>query len=205
MNSLCRPQILKILGLSCLCLAAASSAQNSRQIKIARTEITYCDADPDLMQAVVRIHIEFYNLGRQPTILSRTLGPTELVLVTDLTGREIYHPDYHFLEAHQLTPRPTPDQKLFEIISAGNRTEREFDVSIPISKTTAHHVRGSVSPGHYRLTAKRSLWPIYGDEARARKMRKDWMHYGRLDFTPVTVRRVQIELAPPQQAVPCAK
>src|SRR6266849_309887 len=187
-----------------LCVIAMSHAIGPARFKVVGTRVDYCDADAGLAVAKVHVRLVFRNPGPETIILSRSFGPTESLRVTDMSGREVLRPDDHFLETQNIELGAAPNDSLFERIMPGMTVYRDFVVSVPISKNSHRRITGSVFQGSYHLTATRALWPLYGDEARAKKMQREWKKYGQLDLSPVTVRALLIHLKSPPQMEACA-
>jgi len=176
----------------------------SVRIRVIGTRIDYCEVDSELTAAIVHISLKLLNTTSKSAIVSRQLGPTDLIRVTNLSGRDVYRPDYHFLETSNVQLGSAPDNKMFEIVGPHTSVERDLVVSVPIAQNSVRSIPGSVLPGDYYLTARRSIWPFYADEGRANKMRSVWKRYGLLDLTPVTVRALPIHLSAPRQMDQCS-
>ena len=195
---------LLVIAVSFIQTASVCQKGGAVRIKIIGTRMDYCEVDPDLTAAKVHVLLELLNTASKNAIVSRQLGPTELIRVTNVSGRDVYHPDYHFLETSNVKLGSTPDNKMFEIVEPGASTERDLVVSVPIAQNSVHPIPGRLLSGDYYLTARRSIWPFYADEGRASEMRSAWKRYGLLDLTPITVRALPVHLSPPRQMEPCA-
>jgi hypothetical protein len=198
----------KAVGLlvTALVMQTASPCQKAGvvRVKIIGTRLEYCEVDPDLAAGKVHVSLKLLNTTSRNVIVSSQLGPTELIRVTSLSGRDVYRPDYHFLETSNVQLGSAPDNKMFEIVGPHTSVERDLVVSVPIAQNSVRSIPSSVLPGDYYLTVRRSIWPFYADEGRANKMRSVWKRYGLLDLTPVTVRALPIHLSPPRQMEQCS-
>lgn len=165
--------------------------------------IDYCDNDADLAMAAIHIRLRLTNRGKLRLILSRELGPDQELTVTNEAGAVVYSQHPSIYERRIVDFGAAPDAKWFEIVSQGTSTERDFVIGIPISKNPAHRIGSTPPPGDYIISAIRSSWPFYGDEARARKDRDRWRRYGLLLIAPIRVDRVRVQISLPKEMQGC--
>jgi hypothetical protein len=175
----------------------------SLQVALGEMHVDYCDADADLALATIHVKVTFTNLGKRYLILSRKLGPDENLKVTDLSGEEVFSPNITNYETDIPDLGSTSSEKMFEMVKPGASVERDFVTGFYISKDPSHRVDSTPVPGSNRLWVSHSTWPVYGDEARAKQMRDQWIRHGLLVLRPIKLEGIHVDISLPQRMPPC--
>jgi len=196
-------KLVPVLGILAVGPVAEARLPAYVRLTVGEIRIDYCDSDPDVAMAVIHVRLVITNRGEQKLILSREFGPVENYRVSNEAGAPVFSPNLSNYETRQVDFEAEPDAKRFEIVSQGASTERDFVVDVPISKNPAHRVGPTPPPGNYRISAVRSSWPVYGDEARARECRDRWRRYGLLLFARITIEGIRVRISIPREMSQC--
>jgi hypothetical protein len=90
---------------------------------------------------------------------------------------------------------------MFETVKPGHSTQREFVITLPISKDPLHPVGPRPIPGRFFVSSAWSAWPFYDN--RGAGMRVRWKRFGNLLISRLQFNKVPIRLALPSDMQPC--
>jgi hypothetical protein len=196
-------KLVLALGISAVGPVAGARLPDNARLTVGEVHIDYCDSDPDIAVAVIHVRLAITNRGKQRLILSREFGPVENYRVSKEAGGLVFSPNLSNYETRKVDFGAAPDAKRFEIVNPGTSTERDFIIDVPISKSPAHRIGSTPPPGNYRISAIRSSWPVYGDEARARECRDRWRRYGLLLIARITIEDIRVRISLPREMPQC--
>jgi len=192
---------VSLIGL--VAYGAQSHLTDSIRVTTGDVRVDYCDSGAGLAVASIHIKVRIANRTSKDLILSRQLGPDENVKVADNTGAVVYSPHPSYYETKKGEFGNVPDEKTFEFLKPDTSVERDFIVGLPVSKDRRRLIDSAPPPGKYYVSAFRSAWPFYSDEARAALVRQKWSGYGLLVTAPIKVAQIQIQIDPPDHMRSC--